>query len=195
MTPHRGLSLIKKVRDTLRVYEPLRIPLDGRPLAAVLLLLYDLDGRTHLLFTRRTELVEYHKGQICFPGGASEESDADLLSTALRETCEEVGVRPEHVEPVGRLDDIATMGSNFVISPYVGVLTVSAPYPFEHARHEVDEILEVPLDHLLDSSNVFRDVRRLGEHEIEMQSYRFGDHVIWGATARILKRFLDLLSE
>ncbi len=79
-----------------------------------------------------------------------------------------------------------------MISPYVGVLTVRAPYPFEHARHEVDEILEVPLDHLLDSSNVFRDVRRLGEHEIEMQSYRFGDHVIWGATARILRRFLDL---
>jgi 8-oxo-dGTP pyrophosphatase MutT (NUDIX family) len=194
MTPHRGLSLITKVRDTLRIYKPLRIPLDGRPPAAVLLLLYDLDERTHLLFTRRTELVEYHKGQICFPGGAREDSDADLLSTALRETCEEVGVRPEHVEPVGQLDDIATMGSNFVISPHVGILIVPAPYPFDHARHEVDEILEVPLDHLLDSSNVFRDVRRLGEHEIEMQSYRFGDHVIWGATARILKRFLDLLS-
>jgi len=195
MTPHRGLSLIKKVRDMLRIYEPMRIPLDGRAPAAVLLLLYDLDERTHLLFTRRTELVEYHKGQICFPGGAHEESDADLLSTALRETCEEVGVQPEHVEPVGQLGDIATMGSNFVISPYVGVLTVPAPYPFDHACPEVDEILEVPLDHLLDSSNVFQDVRRLGEHEIEMQSYRFGDHVIWGATARILKQFLDLLSK
>jgi 8-oxo-dGTP pyrophosphatase MutT (NUDIX family) len=193
MTSPPGPSFIEELREKLRAHEPRRIPPEGRPPAGVLLLLYDVDGRTHLLFTRRTDLVEHHKGQICFPGGAREEDDPDLLYTALRETCEEVGVRPEDVEPIGQLDDIVTFGSNFVISPYVGVLFVPPPYPFDHARHEVEEVLEVPLEHLLDSGNVVREVRRLGERDIEMQSYRFGDQVIWGATARILRQLLDFL--
>ena len=195
MTSPPGPSFIEQIKEKLRAHEPRRIAPEGRPPAGVLLLLYDVDGRTHLLFTRRTDLVEHHKGQICFPGGAREEGDSDLLRTALRETSEEVGVRPEDVEPIGQLDDIVTFGSNFVISPYVGVLFVPPPYPFDHARHEVEEVLEVPLEHLLDSGNVVREVRRLGERDIEMQSYRFGDQVIWGATARILKQLLDLLSK
>jgi 8-oxo-dGTP pyrophosphatase MutT (NUDIX family) len=195
MTSSPGPSFIEEIREKLRAHEPRRIPPEGRPPAGVLLLLYDVDGRTHLLFTRRTDLVEHHKGQICFPGGAREEGDSDLLHTALRETCEEVGVRPEDVEPIGQLDDIVTWGSNFVISPYVGVLFGSVPYPFDHARHEVEEVLEVPLEHLLDSGNVVREVRRVGEHDVEMQSYRFGDQVIWGATARILKQLLDFLAK
>ena len=195
MTSSPGPSFIEEIREKLRAHEPRRIPPEGRPPAGVLLLLYDVDGRTHLLFTRRTDLVEHHKGQICFPGGAREEGDSDLLRTALRETSEEVGVRPEDVEPIGQLDDVVTFGSNFVISPYVGVLFVPPPYPFDHARHEVEEVLEVPLEHLLDSGNVVREVRRLGERDIEMQSYRFGDQVIWGATARILRQLLDFLAK
>lgn len=186
-------SFVEEIRQKLRAHEPRRIPSEGRPTAGVLLLLYDVGGRTHLLFTKRTELVEHHKGQISFPGGGREEGDSDLLHTALRETREEVGVRPEDVEPIGQLDDIVTFGSNFVVSPYVGVLSGSAPHSFEHARHEVEEVLEVPLEHLLDSGNVFREVRHAGEHDVEMQSYRFGDQVIWGATARILTQLLDLL--
>jgi 8-oxo-dGTP pyrophosphatase MutT (NUDIX family) len=195
MTAPPSPSFIEQIKEKLRAHEPRRIPPEGRPPAGVLLLLYDVDGRTHLLFTRRTDLVEHHKGQICFPGGAREEDDPDLLHTALRETCEEVGVRPEDVEPIGQLDDIVTFGSNFVISPYVGVLFVPPPYPFDHARHEVEEVLEVPLEHLLDSGNVVREVRRLGERDIEMWSYRFGDQVIWGATARILRQLLDILAK
>ena len=193
MTSPPVRSFVGEIRQKLRTHEPRRIPLEGRPPAGVLLLLYDVGGRTHLLFTKRTELVEHHKGQISFPGGGREEGDPDLLHTALRETLEEVSVRPEDVEPIGQLDDIVTFGSNFVVSPYVGVLSASGPYSFEHARHEVEEVLEVPLEHLLDSGNVFREVRRAGEHDVEMQSYRFGDQVIWGTTARILRQLLDLL--
>jgi 8-oxo-dGTP pyrophosphatase MutT (NUDIX family) len=195
MTSSPGPSFIEEIREKLRAHEPRRIPPEGRPPAGVLLLLYDVDGRTHLLFTRRTDLVEHHKGQICFPGGAREESDPDLLHTALRETSEEVGVRPEDVEPIGQLDDIVTFGSNFVISPYVGILFVAAPYPFDHARHEVEEVIEVPLAHLLDSGNVVREVRHIGENDVEMLSYRFGGQVIWGATARILRQLLDFLAK
>jgi hypothetical protein len=98
------------------------------------------------------------------------------------------------VERVGRLDDIISRGSNFVISPFVGFLTVAAPYHYQHAHHEVDEILEIPLAHLLDDSNAGSELRHFDGVEVEMPFYRFHDHIIWGATARILSQFLGLLS-
>ena len=189
-------SYLEEVRRCVAPYAPLRIEAGGRPLAAVLLLLYDdPDGDTHLLFTKRTELVEYHKGEICFPGGHHERSDPDLFTTAVRETFEEVGISPAHVERVGRLDDIVSRGSNFVISPFVGFLTVAAPYHYQHAHHEVDEILEVPLTHLLDDTNAGIELRHFDGVDVEMPFFRFHDHVIWGATARILSQFLTLVSE
>jgi 8-oxo-dGTP pyrophosphatase MutT (NUDIX family) len=188
-------SYIEEVRRCLAGYRPGRIEPGGRPLAGVLLLLYDdPEDETHLLFTKRTELVEYHKGEICFPGGHHEPADQDLFATAVRETFEEVGILPAHVERIGRLDDIVSRGSNFVISPFVGFLTVAAPYHYQHARHEVDEILEIPLAHLLDDTNAGVELRHLDGVEVEMPFYRFHDHVIWGATARILSQFLGLLS-
>lgn len=162
------------------------------PRAAVLIPLYEKDGELHVLFTVRTELVEHHKGQISFPGGAADETDADLRETALRETYEEVGVRPEHVEVFGRLDDFITV-SNFVVAPYVGSITVPAPYPFDKNELEVAAILEVPLAHLLDRANVESEVRRIQGRDVLTYMFRFNRHVIWGATARILKQFLDLI--
>jgi len=189
-----GASYLDEVRRRLSVYRPQRIEPAGRAAAGVLLLLYDADGETHLLFTKRTELVEYHKGEICFPGGRREAKDADLFATAVRETFEEVGISPAHVERIGQLDDIVSRGSNFVISPFVGFLTSSVPYHFSHAYHEVDEILEVSLAHLLDETNGGREIRHLGGQDVETPFYRFHQHVIWGATARILAQFLGLLS-
>ena len=189
-----GASYLEEVRRRLSLYRPQRIEPGGRALAGVLLLLYDADGETHLLFTKRTELVEHHKGEICFPGGRREAADADLFATAVRETFEEVGILPAHVERVGQLDDIVSRGSNFVISPFVGFLTASAPYHYSHADHEVDEILEVPLAHLLDETNRGVELRHLDGQDVEMAFFRFHQHVIWGATARILAQFLGLLS-
>jgi 8-oxo-dGTP pyrophosphatase MutT (NUDIX family) len=195
MAPLQSRSFIPQLRERLRQLQPRRIAPEGRPSAGVLLLFYNLDGQTYLLFTRRTDFVEHHKGQICFPGGSQEADDPDLLFTSLRETFEEVGVRPEHVEPIGQLHDIVSFGSNFVITPYVGVLRAPPPYAFAHAQDEVEEILEVPLAGLLDDANVIREVQRVEGENVEAVSYRFGDHVIWGATARILKQLLELLRE
>lgn len=189
-----GASYLDEVRRRLSVYRPQRIERGGRAAAGVLLLLYDADGETHLLFTKRTELVEHHKGEICFPGGRREAGDADLFATAVRETFEEVGILPAHVERIGQLDDIVSRGSNFVISPFVGFLTTSTPYHYSHAHHEVDEILEVPLAHMLDETNGGVETRHLDGQDVEMPFYRFRKHVIWGATARILAQFLSLLS-
>jgi 8-oxo-dGTP pyrophosphatase MutT (NUDIX family) len=185
--------LLSRVEQTLIHLVPARIDPQGRARAGVLLLFYEVDGEPLLLFTRRTALVEHHKGQICFPGGAYEEDDGDLLRTALREAYEEVGVLPEHVKPIGQLHDIVSKGSNFVITPHVGLISGPVPYPFDHAQHEVEELLEVPLACLLDEANVTSEVHEFDGVAVTMPSYHYGDQIIWGATARILQQLLDLL--
>ena len=98
------------LRATLAAYQPQTIQLEpGRARAAVLLLLYDRKGRTHVVFQKRTEHVETHKGQISFPGGMADPGDSGLAFTALRETHEEIGVHPSDVEVLGQLDDIAIL--------------------------------------------------------------------------------------
>ena len=184
--------MIEIIRTRLDAYEPSYIDAPSLPKAAVLLPLYDAGGEPHVLFTVRSELVEHHKGQISFPGGAHDATDADLRHTAVRETFEEIGVAMEHVEILGQLDEMITI-SNFLVRPFVGRITEPGPYPFAHSEIEVAEILEVPLSHLRDEANVVIEPRTLQGREFLAYSYRFGDHLIWGATARILKQFLDLV--
>jgi len=187
-----GASLLQQVRDFLADYQPRRFsPHEAIP-AGVLLLLYEKAGEPYIVLTRRTEDVEHHKGETSFPGGAFDPQDGDLLTTALRETEEEIGVRPEDVEILGQLDDIVTI-TGFLVSPFVGVLR-RWPYPFAVSAEEVAELVEVPLRHLLDERNLERGTRRFGDRWWPVLSYRYGDHRIWGATARILKGFFDNLT-
>ena len=184
-----GGSLLQQIRDFLSGYWPRRLPQDEAIPAAVLVLLYESEGEPYIVLTRRTEDVEHHKGETSFPGGAFDPGDGDLLTTALRETEEEIGVRPEHVDIVGRLDDVITI-TGFVVSPFVGVLG-TASYPFAVNTIEVAELVEVPLRHLMDERNLERGVRELAGRWLPILSYNYGDHRIWGATARILKAFFD----
>jgi hypothetical protein len=101
-------------------------------------------------------------------------------------------VRPQDVEVLGRLDDIVTI-TDFLVSPFVGVLR-SPDYPFVVNAHEVAELVEVPLRHLMDERNLEWAVRQLRDRPVPVLTYRYGDHRVWGATARILKGFLDHLS-
>jgi len=175
-------------------YQPVRLEDDGLPRAAVLIAIYQKDGTPHVLFTARTELVEHHKWQVSFPGGAQDPDDADLVGTALRETDEEIGVSPEHVEVVGQLDDILTI-SDFVVTPYVGRITAPAPYPFVPNEFEVAEILEVPLSSLYDPANIATEPVPWRDRLVPPPAYRFQHHLIWGATARVLRQFLELVGE
>jgi 8-oxo-dGTP pyrophosphatase MutT (NUDIX family) len=180
------------IRQTLAAYEPQGIeddPLVAK--AAVLLLIFEHEGRAHVVFQKRTDHVRDHKGQISFPGGAQDPGDDDLLFTALRETHEEIGVRPEHVEVLGQLDDMITV-SNFRVTPFVGWLA-AYPYPWRFSDEEVAYLLEVPLDHLRDPANLVPDRRVINGREYVFQSYEWGQDLIWGATARMLGNFLDLL--
>jgi 8-oxo-dGTP pyrophosphatase MutT (NUDIX family) len=159
--------------------------------SAVLIPLYVKEGECYLVFTRRTEMVNHHKGQISFPGGGRHPQDATLMHTAIRESWEEIGLKPEHVEVLGELDDIATYTTNFVISPFVAAIPY--PYEFRLSPYEVEGIIEVPLSVLLDPKNFSQEVVSLGDQLILQYFYSHGDQVIYGATARILKQFLEVV--
>jgi 8-oxo-dGTP pyrophosphatase MutT (NUDIX family) len=187
--------MMEYIRERAGRYAPQRIEDEpGLPKAAVLVPLYEKDGETHVLFTLRSERVEHHKGQISFPGGAFDNGDGDLERTAVRETWEEIGVAMDDIVVVGQLDEMITV-SNFLVRPFVGEITRPAPYPFVHSEIEVAEIIEVPLAHLQDAANVVAEPRTYDGREVIMYSYRFGRHIIWGATARILTQFLDVIRE
>ena len=135
--------------------------------------------------------MNHHKGQISFPGGGRHPEDSTLMDTAIRESWEEIGLNPQDAEVLGELDDIATYTSNFVISPFVAAIPY--PYEFRASPYEVEEIIEVPLSVLLDTRNFSQEVVSLGDQLILQYFYRHGDRVIYGATARILKQFLEVV--
>ena len=179
-----------------------RARLDGRPRrivppgplvrAAVLVPIVDR-GEAHLVFAQRTERVGHHAGQISFPGGRIDPEDADDLAAALREAHEEVGLEPSRVEPLGLLDDTETFATQYVITPFVGV--VRGPVVWQPDGEEIEKVIEVPVAALLDrgSFRVERWERDGVARDVYFYDYR--GTTIWGATARILKQYLDVVAE
>lgn len=156
--------------------------------AGVLVPLFVRDGQLWVVFTRRTDTVEHHPGQISFPGGVEEPEDGDLLATALRETEEEIGVAREDPRPLGALSPLVTI-TNFYVEPHVAA--IPQPYVFRPAQAEIAEILEVPVAALLDPS--VREEKSIAGRPESILFYRHGAHVVWGATARMLEELLDAL--
>lgn len=160
------------------------------PHAAVLVPLFEKEGNCHILFTKRTDQVKHHKGEISFPGGVFDQDDVDLKMTALREAFEEIGLRENDVQVFGILDDIVTI-SDFIVTPFVGLFPY--PYPFNLSAIEIAELIEVPVQILLDEKSFGeREIIKEDQNRI-VYAYQYGKHIIWGATARILKQLLDLL--
>jgi 8-oxo-dGTP pyrophosphatase MutT (NUDIX family) len=164
----------------------------SRPAAVLVPLLLD-EGGWHLLFTRRTENVETHRGQVSFPGGRIETGDESPVAAALRETEEEIGVRPQDVRVLGRMDSLLTV-TQYLITPVVGVLPW--PYPLRPDPVEVAGVFHVPLDWLADPTHLERSVRPAlaGGPDVPVYSYQpYHGHVLWGASARITLDLLGLL--
>lgn len=157
--------------------------------AGVMVLVYPKDGTLHILLNKRSQIVDKHKGEIAFPGGAREKSDATILETALRETWEEMGIDPDDVTVLGELDDIITI-SDFVVTPYVG--TIPREYDFS-PNVEVAEVIEIPIKVLVDTANVRDDVRVVNGTTRRRATYAYAGHLIWGATAMILEGFVQIL--
>ena len=158
--------------------------------AAVLVPIVDR-GEPVLVFAQRSDRVGQHAGQISFPGGRIDAGDRDDLHAALREAEEEVGLPPSAVEPLGALDDTETFATQFVITPWVGV--VRAPVVWRPDGHEIDTVIEVPVAALL-ARGCFR-VERWARNGVtrDVYFYDYQGTTIWGATARILKQYLDLV--
>ena len=160
--------------------------------AAVLLALYPKDGEYCVLLNKRSEQVEHHRGEISFPGGARDPEDRDFLETALREAGEEMGISRSDVTVLGELDDVATR-SRFGVRVFIG--TIPYPYPFKPSAEEIAEVLEVPVASLYDPANIRWETRWVQDELVTVYSYAFEEHLVFGATAKILQQFLELLDD
>jgi 8-oxo-dGTP pyrophosphatase MutT (NUDIX family) len=158
-------------------------------LAGVLLLAYPRDGAPHIVFTKRTDSLAAHRGQISLPGGRFEATDPDLRATALREAYEELGVPPGDVHILGRLDDVYVVVSNFMIAPFVGTLNYTPS--FRPDPHEVAMVIDVPLERLRDPAIFHEEDRPLSGRSRTVQVYQYEEHEIWGATGRVVQLFLE----
>ena len=158
--------------------------------AAVLIPLYVREKALWTLFTKRTDMVEHHKGQISFPGGGKVDRDANLWETAVRETEEEIGVPRASVRILGALPKLETV-TDFEVSPFVGAI----PYPITFAPHagEVESIIEVPMSYLLDPMVVEERAVKWKGRDVMTLVYHYRGHAIWGATARILSDLLAVM--
>ena len=134
--------------------------------------------------------VKHHKGEVSFPGGMADDDDKNLKKTALRELYEEVGIKEEDIDILGVLDDIVTM-SDFIVTPFVGYFPY--PYPFKISKDEVDELIELPLSVLLDKDKLTKKMMGYRSKVGLVYIYEYNNHQIWGATAKILKQFIDLI--
>ena len=170
---------------------PLRLEIPEFTAAAVLVPVVAGNPGPTLLYTQRPQDMPTHAGQISFPGGRWEPTDADARATALREAHEELGIEPDQVRVLGELDDVATP-VGFVITPVVGWLG-SLPELKPDPR-EVDEYFEVSIDDLTDPAH-FRDqgIREIAGKTYRTPEYRAAGRLIWGATARITQRLLEVL--
>jgi 8-oxo-dGTP pyrophosphatase MutT (NUDIX family) len=171
----------QQIEKILRHRKAKKITGENLKASAVLIPLFYNQGQYHVLFTERSDEVVFHKGQVCFPGGTREPSDSSLLQTALRESEEEIGLEAKDIEILGELDDSVTLVTNYVISPFVAF--IRPPHSLRTNGKEVKGAFSVPLSFLVSEANFKQD----------SYAYEYEGHIIWGATARILRQFIDLL--
>ena len=157
-----------------------------------MVLLYPKDGEFCVLLNKRSQDVEHHKGEISFPGGARDPEDRDSLDTALRETEEEMGIRRQDIKVLGEMDEVATR-SRFRVNVYAG--TIGQPYEFRPSADEIAEIVEFPVSALRNPASVRVETHWQAEGPSTVYSYAHGKHLVFGATARILQQFLQLLED
>jgi 8-oxo-dGTP pyrophosphatase MutT (NUDIX family) len=188
------INLSQIIKETLTSRSPQRIRSEQPKYkrAAVLIPFFEEAGDYKILFTKRTNRVEHHKGQISFPGGSVDEEDDTVVETVLREAQEEIGLERDDVEILGRIDDALTIVTDFVIHPFVGM--IKYPYDFTLNEAEVKRLIRVPLSvfHPEISQKKAYTVESRGV-TFETLAYEYKGDFIWGATARIMDNLMDII--
>ncbi|HET6516986.1 MAG TPA: CoA pyrophosphatase [Nitrosopumilaceae archaeon] len=161
---------------------------DGTKLASVLVVIYGDEPK--VIMTKKSEILTIHAGEISFPGGKWEKQDGDLLTTALRETKEEINLEITPKQIIGQLQPVRTLNSGFTITPFVAVVD---NVPKLKDNFEVESILRIPLEPFL---KTLEDDQNPKHRSIqEMYIFKFNEHVVWGASARILKQITDIFKK
>ena len=188
-----GMSLLARL--ALRLSDRDRTVLDAtssRPCGVLLAMLPVADGY-EILYTLRSEQLPNHKGQVAFPGGKHAPGDGTLMDTALREAHEEVGITPTDVRVLGCLDDVYTMATDYVITPYVGLLPAS--YTLNANPHEVSEMFTVSIGDLRNPEYHGVADRHWRGQSFPVDVITAGPHVIWGATHSMTTNLIECLGE
>jgi 8-oxo-dGTP pyrophosphatase MutT (NUDIX family) len=160
--------------------------------AAVLILLVKIKSEWNIVYTRRTNGVRTHQGEVSFPGGAYEKGDLSMDQTALRETWEEIGVKPDCIKLLGGLNPIKTI-SNFMVYPYVGIMNCSPVFKIN--VDEVETVFLIPVNWLKDEANKYEQDHIIDEHTVRRVIHYVdyhGEH-LWGLTARITQEILTIM--
>lgn len=163
----------------------------ARP-SAVMMLVYPKDGNAHLVLTKRNEYVGIHSSQISFPGGKAEPADKDLMHTAIRETVEEIGITINEIDILMPFSKLFIPPSNFIVYPFLAISNTTPD--FRPDPYEVHQIIELPLERLLDDS-IMADVELDTSYatRITVPAFIVDEHVVWGATAMILSELKETI--
>lgn len=184
---------LERLRDRLRPLPPRPLGYDHLKPAAVLLPLFEDQGRLHVLLTVRTMTVRAHKGQVCFPGGAYQSEDSDLVTTALRETHEEIGLASSEVELLGQLAPLPTI-SDFCVLPLVA--RIPWPVALTPNPDEIADVFTVDLETLCRPEHCRIDTREHGGvHYYPIFHFTGGRHPIWGITGYLVAQLLNVVSD
>jgi 8-oxo-dGTP pyrophosphatase MutT (NUDIX family) len=161
----------------------------GAVKSSVLILFYEKENESYIVFIRRPHYNGVHSGQISFPGGRWEMTDKSLYHTALRETREEIGINTHKVKYAGKLTDLYIPPSNYIVSPYVAFYDGECRFDPDPA--EVAEIIEVPFAFLLEASSLKNvDILVRGVESLNTPAFVYNNNIIWGATAMILNELI-----
>jgi len=192
--PLPGKASHRKLIPALRLKDIQSDPPSEAVSSAVLILLYPVGNEIYTVAILRSEYDGAHSGQISLPGGRWEPSDRDLVETAIRETQEEIGVNPTLITFLGSLSELYISRSNHLVYPAVAY---SSDRPlFKADPFEVQEVIEINLESLIDSTKLTHKTLRLSsDFSMEVPGYLLGEHFIWGATAMIFAELIDVIRE
>ena len=194
--PLPGSDSHYKMAPEVRINElKARVKKKNAKKAGVMALFYpNTDDLTHLLLIQRNRYPGVHSGQIGFPGGQHEPGDRDMLDTALRESCEEVGAVRDHIDVVKSLSELYIPPSNFEVFPFIGLY--KKEQPFRRQTSEVEALLEVPLTDFLDDAKLTtQSLSTSYARNIEVPAFIFEGHIVWGATAMMLNEIREMFKK